>query len=25
VWMRDVDKLGPAGTPPAKPALPRNQ
>lgn len=25
VWMRDVDKLGPAGTPPAKPALPRSQ
>ena len=25
VWMRDVDKLGPAGTPPAKPSLPRKQ
>jgi hypothetical protein len=25
VWMRDVDKLGEAGTPPAKPALPGRQ
>jgi hypothetical protein len=25
VWMRDVDKLGPPGTPPAKPTLSRNQ
>jgi len=25
VWMRDVDKLGPAGTPPAKPSLTRSQ
>ena len=25
VWMRDVDKLGPANTPPAKPSLPRTQ